>query len=50
MITAATGFNSTYDTSVKHIRYELQDKKTENINTYFDMAAFQIDKCRLLLS
>lgn len=41
----ASGFSFAYDPSIKQIKYNLEDKKSENISVYFDMAAFQIDKC-----
>lgn len=44
VITAAAGFKFKYDSSIKHLTYHLEDKKSENIAAYFDMAAFQIDK------
>lgn len=46
-MTAASGFNLGYDSSIKHLRYNLEDRKSENISAYFDMAAYQIDKCTM---
>ena len=50
VLTVANGFRMNYDSSIKHLRYDLEDKKTENISAYFDMAAFQIDKCKIGVS
>jgi hypothetical protein len=47
VLTAATGFTFTYDASIKHITYQLEDRKSENASSCFDMAAFQIDKCKI---
>lgn len=47
VISVVSGFNFSYDPSVKQIKYNLEDKKTENISAYFDMAALQIDKCSI---
>jgi hypothetical protein len=44
VITVASGLNLSYDSSIKHINYDLLDCKTENISAYFDMAGFQIEK------
>jgi hypothetical protein len=29
---------------LKHIRYDLEDKKTEKISNFFDTAAMEIDR------
>lgn len=44
-MSVATGFNFNYESTIKQIKYDLEDKKTENISAYFDTAASQIDKC-----
>ena len=36
VITAAHGLHLQYDNGVHHFRYTLEDKKTENIQKYFD--------------
>lgn len=43
-MTAAAGFHLAYDPTIRHLTYDLQDRKTENISAHFDIAAFQIDK------
>jgi hypothetical protein len=43
-MTVASGFSFAYDPSIRHIKYDLLDKKTENISPYFDIAAFQLEK------
>lgn len=38
-----------YDSSIKHIIYDVLDFKSESIGQYFDIAAYQIKKCNLIL-
>jgi len=47
VITAAYGFNLRYDPSIKHIVYEIVDVKSHKISNYFDIAAYQIHKCKV---
>jgi hypothetical protein len=49
-MTAAAGFYLGYDPSIRHLTYDLQDRKTENISAHFDIAAFQIDKSTTALT
>ena len=44
VITVASGFSFNYPAGVKHIRYDLEDRKSENIGAHFDAAAAQIDR------
>ena len=44
VFTAAAGFKMRYGKDIKHITYGLTDHKSENISSYFDMAAYQINK------
>lgn len=42
VMTAADGFNFKYDSSIRHIKYLLLDKKTENVMKILDDAADKI--------
>jgi hypothetical protein len=42
VMTAADGFNFKYDSSIRHIKYLLLDKKTENVMNILDDAADKI--------
>ena len=46
VFTAAAGFKMKYNSAIKHIVYGLSDHKNENISSYFDLAAYQINKCK----
>lgn len=43
-MTVASGFTFHYPAGVRHIRYDLEDRKNENIGAHFDAAAAQIDR------
>lgn len=44
VMTVASGFSINYRAGIKHIRYDLEDRKNENIGAHFDTAAAQIDR------